>query len=44
MDFRHAGFAADDPDLPYTAETWGRLMDRLKGYAETGTLRPFFTL
>lgn len=44
MEFRHAGFAADDSDLPHTAETWGQLVDRLKQYAETGTPQPFFTL
>ncbi|MCX4404165.1 SRPBCC domain-containing protein [Streptomyces sp. NBC_01764] len=44
VDFRHAGFAADDPDLPHTDDTWSRLMTRLKEYAETGTAQPFFTL
>ncbi|WP_330248090.1 MULTISPECIES: SRPBCC domain-containing protein [unclassified Streptomyces] len=44
VDFRHAGLAADDSDLPSTAETWGQLMYRLKQYAETGTPQPFFTL
>ncbi|QDO01707.1 SRPBCC domain-containing protein [Streptomyces sp. RLB3-17] len=44
VDFRHAGFAADDPDLPHTDDTWSRLMTRLKQYAETGTAQPFFTL
>jgi uncharacterized protein YndB with AHSA1/START domain len=44
VDFRHAGFAADDPDLPHTAETWGQLMDRLEQYAESGTPQPYFTL
>ncbi|MGW0392024.1 SRPBCC family protein [Streptomyces sp. NPDC003042] len=42
--FRHAGFADGDPDLAHTADTWGLLMGRLKGYSETGTPQPFFSL
>jgi uncharacterized protein YndB with AHSA1/START domain len=44
VDFRHAGFAADDPDLEHTADTWRLMMDRLKKYAESGAPQPFFTL
>lgn len=44
MDFRHAGFAAGDPDLPHTAGTWEQLMTHLKQYAESGTPQPFFIL
>lgn len=44
VEFRHGGFADDDPGLAHTADTWGQLMDRLKGYAESGAPQPFFTL
>ncbi|MGH8823817.1 MAG: SRPBCC family protein [Jiangellaceae bacterium] len=38
--FRHDGWAGDDWLFPSAALTWGRLMDSLKQYVETGTGTP----
>ena len=42
--FRHYGFADGYPenDLGHTAQTWAMVMDRLAGFALTGTPQPFF--
>ncbi len=42
--FRHHGFADGYPeaDLAHTAQTWAMILDRLAGYAGTGTPNPFF--
>ncbi|MCX4984316.1 SRPBCC domain-containing protein [Streptomyces sp. NBC_00572] len=42
--FSHAGFPADESEIPMISETWGTLMNHLKGYAETGVPQPFFTV
>jgi len=38
--FSHDGWAGDDGAFPSAALTWGRLMDSLKQYVETGTGKP----
>ena len=38
--FSHDGWAGDDGPFPSSALTWGRLMDSLKQYVETGTGTP----
>lgn len=40
--FRHAGFA-DEEEAGRVTFTWGQIMTRLKGYAETGRADPVFT-
>ncbi|MDB5058314.1 MAG: hypothetical protein JWO59_1786 [Chloroflexi bacterium] len=42
--FRHYGFGNGYPenDLAHTAQSWAMIMDRLVGYANTGTPQPFF--
>ena len=44
MLFRHYGFAGGYPeiDLAHTAQTWAMIMDRLAGYAASGSPQPFF--
>ena len=41
VSFRHAGFT-DDEEAGRVAYTWGRIMARLKEYAETGNPDPVF--
>jgi uncharacterized protein YndB with AHSA1/START domain len=40
--FAHDGWASDDGPFASSALTWGRLMDSLKRFAETGTTAPLF--
>ena len=40
--FAHDGWASDDGPFASSALTWGRLMDSLRRYAETGTTAPLF--
>ena len=40
--FAHDGWASDDSLFATAAMTWGRLMDSLKRFAETGTKAPLF--
>ncbi|MEU4295104.1 SRPBCC domain-containing protein [Kribbella sp. NPDC026596] len=40
--FSHDGWATDEGPFASSALTWGRLMDTLKGYAETGIAAPLF--
>jgi len=40
--FAHEGWASDDGPFASSALTWGRLMDSLKLFAETGTPKPLF--
>jgi uncharacterized protein YndB with AHSA1/START domain len=40
--FLHDGWAHDEGPFGMSALTWGRLMDRLKIYCETGTDQPLF--
>jgi uncharacterized protein YndB with AHSA1/START domain len=40
--FAHDGWASDDGPFGTSALTWGRLMDSLKRFAETGTAGPLF--
>ena len=40
--FAHDGWASDDGPFGSSALTWGRLMDSLKRYAETGIAAPLF--
>ena len=42
--FRHYGFEEGyaEVDLAYTAQTWAMIMDRLAGYAASGSPQPFF--
>lgn len=40
VQFSHDGWAGDDGLFPSAALTWGRLMDSLKQYVETGTGTP----
>ncbi|MCP3819752.1 SRPBCC domain-containing protein [Streptomyces sp. A3M-1-3] len=42
--FSHSGFGGGESELPMITETWGQLMTRLKGFAETGEPDPFFTV
>ena len=41
--FSHDGWASDEGPFASSALTWGRLMDTLKSYAETGVGAPLFT-
>lgn len=43
--FAHAGWADAYPreQLAHTSYTWGQIVARLKGYAETGQPQPFFS-
>jgi uncharacterized protein YndB with AHSA1/START domain len=40
--FVHDGWASDEGPFGSSALTWGRLMDSLKRFAETGTAAPLF--
>jgi hypothetical protein len=42
--FRHYGFEEGyaEVDLAHTAQTWAMIMDRLAGYAASGSPQPFF--
>jgi hypothetical protein len=40
--FSHDGWASDEGPFASSALTWGRLMDTLKTYAETGVAAPLF--
>ena len=40
--FTHDGWASDEGPFGSSALTWGRLMDTLKRFAETGTAAPLF--
>jgi hypothetical protein len=42
--FRHYGFGDGyaETDLAHTAQTWAMIMDRLAGYAASGSPNPFF--
>ncbi len=40
--FAHDGWASDEGPFGSSALTWGRLMDTLKRFAETGTAAPLF--
>jgi uncharacterized protein YndB with AHSA1/START domain len=40
--FVHDGWASDEGPFGSSALTWGRLMDTLKRFAETGTPAPLF--
>ncbi|HLZ26552.1 MAG TPA: SRPBCC domain-containing protein, partial [Chloroflexota bacterium] len=40
--FMHAGFAADDAEMPSAAFTWGQCLGRLQKYTESGTPQPYF--
>jgi uncharacterized protein YndB with AHSA1/START domain len=40
--FSHAGYDPDNPVIPIVTPAWAQIIDRLKGYAETGTANPFF--
>jgi hypothetical protein len=42
--FRHYGFGEGyaEIDLGHTAQTWAQIMDRLNGYAVSGSAQPFF--
>ena len=40
--FAHDGWASDDGPFGTSALTWGRLMDTLKQFAETGAAAPLF--
>lgn len=42
--FRHYGFADGYPeiDLAHTAQTWALILQRLAGYAASGSPQPFF--
>ena len=40
--FAHDGWASDDGPFGTSALTWGRLMDTLKRFAETGAAAPLF--
>jgi hypothetical protein len=42
--FRHYGFAEGYPeiDLAHTAQTWALILQRLAGYAASGSPQPFF--
>lgn len=41
--FAHDGWASDDGPLAGAAFTWGQLLVRLKGFAESGNVAPLFT-
>jgi hypothetical protein len=42
--FRHYGFADGYPeiDFAHTAQTWALILQRLSGYAASGSPQPFF--
>jgi len=42
--FRHYGFAAGytEIDFAHTAQTWALILQRLAGYAASGSPQPFF--
>ena len=42
--FRHYGFADEYPeiDFAHTAQTWALILQRLSGYAASGSPQPFF--
>jgi len=42
LHFTHDGWASDEGPFGMSAMTWGRLLDRLKGYCETGVEQPLF--
>jgi uncharacterized protein YndB with AHSA1/START domain len=44
LDFRHTGFADDYPDDEYGLVnfTWGQILGRLRGFAETGEAQPLY--
>jgi uncharacterized protein YndB with AHSA1/START domain len=42
LQFRHAGYAPDNPVIPIVTPAWAQIILRLKGYAETGQPQPFF--
>jgi hypothetical protein len=40
--FRHDGFEREHPIIEVITPAWAHIIDRLKGYAETGERQPFF--
>ncbi|MGH2556832.1 MAG: SRPBCC family protein [Actinomycetota bacterium] len=40
--FRHEGFEPEHPIIEVITPAWAHIIDRLKGYAETGERQPFF--
>lgn len=40
--FSHEGFDPDNEVIPIITPAWAQVILRLKGYAETGTPKPFF--
>lgn len=43
--FRHRNFGEGygEADLAFTAQSWARILDRLQGFAETGTPQPLMS-
>jgi hypothetical protein len=42
LQFRHDGYAPDNPVFPIVTPAWAQIILRLKAYAETGRPQPFF--
>jgi hypothetical protein len=40
--FSHRDYEPDNPVIPIITPAWALIIQRLKGYAETGTPQPFF--
>jgi hypothetical protein len=40
--FEHRDYDPDNPVIPIITPAWALIIQRLKGYAETGTRQPFF--
>lgn len=44
LQFVHGGYDPDNPVIPIVTPAWAQIIQRLKGYAETGIPQPFFTV
>ena len=42
--FSHGGYDPDNPVIPVVTPAWAFIVQRLKGYSETGTPQPFFDI
>ena len=40
--FSHRDYEPDNPVIPIVTPAWAKIVERLKGYAETGVAQPFF--
>jgi len=42
LDFSHRDYAPDNPVIPIVTPAWALIINRLKGFAETGDRQPYF--